>query len=793
MKLEFHHPAQSWQEGLPIGNGRLGAVVYGGAAKEILKINEDTLWSGYPAEERQDLSADDRERIRMLAKDGRYVQAMRLLEEKMAGAEEVQMYEPFGTVVMEFQGERKITDYRRWLDLETAVLTAEYQNGGKRYRQVCFCSAPAQGIVYRIWAEEAFTVKLYGTEGFLTRTSYEKDGFVLFGQCPGRSRPADGQGGGGDALVFSEKPEEKGMYYEAFGRIRIKGGKTGAKPGARAEAGQDGILCRDVREVTLFLAVRSSFQGYEKHPFVDGVPPRKRLEEDCQAFRQGFDQLMEEHVRDYQSYFSRVSLELEKSGREHRDLKERIRAFEQDPSDPSLCALLFDYGRYLLIASSRPGTQAANLQGIWNQDKIPPWRCAYTVNINTQMNYWLTGPCNLPELIEPLVTMNRELMEHGRKSAKRFFGCDGVACFHNVDIWRKTSPAAGRAMWAFWPFGAAWMCRNLFDAYLFHEDRSYLEGIMPILRENVIFCVQVMEKTEQGYAPCPATSPENEFLQEGEKVSVSYYTENTLAIIRNLFRDYIQACEALEQTGPAWSDPVLAEVRRLLPQIVPVAVGKEGQILEWKEEVEEADVHHRHLSHLYELHPGYGITAKEPELWKAARTSLSRRGREGTGWSLAWKLILWARLEDAEQTERMVRRLFHLIEPEAATREHEGGLYANLFCAHPPFQIDGNFGYTAGVAEMLLQSHAGELVLLPAIPSSWKRGKVTGLMARGGIRVDIEWTKESVKYALFSHRSQTVAVRIPHVDGAGLEGNRLELRAGERVAGEKRLLPLPSG
>lgn len=756
MELFFNQPASCWLEGFPIGNGRIGAVIYGRTDQEILQINEDTIWAGSPCSEQRGMNPDTLKKAFLEAQQEKYYSATKYLEHSLQTAEDVQPYLPFGNLHLTFLSEGEISDYSRTLDLEQAAVFISYRRNGIKFSHTCFASAPAQGIIYRIQAEQPFSLKLHAEGEFLIHQEYTSHGFTLTGQCPGRSGLKITEETHIKDFQYPNDPLLRGIRYIGMGQILSDSTQTTIL--------NDGVLLQNTYFVEIHFAVRTSFTGWNRSASEQLCDTKihEKLFSDLSNMNLPFQELLTAHISDYRSFYDRTSFQL--GSKEHQirkntyTLKDRLKYFEQGQEDPELYSLLFAFGKYLMISCSRPGTQPATLQGIWNNDALPPWFCDYTVNINTEMNYWMTGPLNLPEMLEPLIQMNLELLENGSKAAAQLLDAQGSACFHNTDIWRKASPATGMAVWAFWPFGAAWMCRNLYDEYLFRPNLKYLQKIFPILRANAQFCLSMLHETKDGLAICPATSPENLFFAPDSvesSVSVALYSENTLAITRNLFRDYLEACSEL-----SFHDDLYDQISQILPQIVSPKIGSHGQILEWNKEFKEADIHHRHLSHLYELHPGTGISKDSPELFEAAKTSLAIRGEEGTGWSLIWKVLMWARTEDSIHASKILRNFFHVVAPDAAPNMNQGGIYPNLFCAHPPFQIDGNLGYCAAVAELLIQSHKKELVLLPALPQEWTEGEIRGFSARGGIRVDLCWSPNKVQFSLLSSRDRTIALRI---------------------------------
>ncbi|XP_052194670.1 alpha-L-fucosidase 2 isoform X1 [Diospyros lotus] len=787
LEVRFDGPAKHWTDAVPVGNGRLGAMVWGGVQSETLNLNEDTLWTGIPGNYTNPDAPKALSEVRKLVDDGQYAEATAAAVKLSDNPSDV--YQLLGDIKLEFDSSHaayREETYQRVLDLDTATAKVKYSVGEVEFTREHFASNPDQVIVTRISGSKSgslsFTVFL---DCKLHHHSYVKGNnqIIMEGSCPGKRIPPKVNG--------NDNP--KGIQFSAILNLQISDGV-----GSIHILDDKKLKVEGSDWVVMLLVASSSFDGPFTKPSDSKRDPTSESLRTLNSIKNlSYNVLYTRHLDDYQNLFHRVSLQLSKSSKrvrknEYLKMKElfscatslyvgssgdesvstakRVKSFQTD-EDPSLVELLFQYGRYLLISCSRPGTQVANLQGIWNNDIEPAWDGAPHLNINLQMNYWPSLPCNLRECQEPLFDYISSLSVNGSKTAQVNYEANGWVVHQVSDIWAKTSPDRGQAVWALWPMGGAWLCTHLWEHYTYTMDKGFLENkAYPLLEGCALFLLDWLIEGQGGYLETnPSTSPEHTFIApDGKSASVSYSSTMDMAIIREVFADFVSAAEVLGKSD----DDLIERVRKAQARLYPTKIARDGSIMEWAQDFEDPEVHHRHLSHLFGLFPGHTITVeKTPDLCKAADYTLYKRGEDGPGWSTIWKTALWARLRDSGQAYKMVKHLFNLVDPDREG-DFEGGLYSNLFTAHPPFQIDANFGFSAAVAEMLVQSTMKELYLLPALPrDKWANGCVKGLKARGGVTVNICWSEGDLdevgiwpmnqhSIARLHYRGITVAVKL---------------------------------
>lgn len=704
MKLYYTKPAGCWEECLPIGNGSLGAMILGGVGEDVLGLNEETLWSGYYHDKNNPAAYDSLEKVRKLVFAGKNKEAERLIQNTMLG-EFNETYLPMGNLKIRYAGEAEASGYGRTLDLDSAVANISYEMDGVRYEREYFASYPAKAIFIRLKASlPAISAEISFASQLMCRMRADETGIAIAGKCPEHVDPSyvpDREGG----VIFGDK----GMDFDARIGLLFCDGKV---------TGQDGILkIENASECILTVSA-----------------VKKAMLPEGEDGRSVYEKAREEHITDYCSLYDRVELYLGEQSELPTD--ERLEAVKSGGQDNGLYALLFQYGRYLLIASSRPGSLPANLQGIWNWEFRAPWSSNWTININTQMNYWPALSCRLTECLEPYVRFMEEVCEEGKKTAAVNYHCRGFVAHHNLDYWKNTSPVGlipgetaggdGSVNWAFWTMGGAWLTQELYRLWEYENDREYLEQkAFPIIREAALFLNDWLVEHEGMYVTCPSNSPENCFrLPDGQTTCLTYASSMDMAIVREVFGNYEKMCEIL-----GVEDELLSDIRKKQPRLAPFLTGSFGQLLEWYEEYEENEPGHRHVSHLYGLFPSELFAGNEA-LEKACRTSLDYRLEHGgghTGWSCAWIINLFAVLKDGEKVYEYLRTLLCR------------STYPNLWDAHPPFQIDGNFGGTAGIANMLVQDRGGEITVLPALPKAFADGWVKGLALKSKKAIDIEW------------------------------------------------------
>jgi len=747
LKLWYDKPAANWNEALPIGNGRLAAMIFGGTDKERIQLNEETVWSGEPGNNIIDNVYDSIQQIRGLIFEGRYKEAQDLSNRAFPrqapkGINYGMQYQPVGNLTLSFPGHENTSAYTRELNISDAISTVSYEVNDITYNREMFASLNSGVIIMRISASKPGSVSLelgINTPQRINSVSAKDKRLIL----TGTSGSSDNKTGK--------------VRFEAVVHPLLEGGKIVTRDST--------LVISGANTVTLYISIGTNYKNYQD---ISGNPSAIAMKYLSAALPKKYAADKALHTKLYKKYFDRVTLDLGTTAQASKPTNTRVEEFSST-SDPQLVSLYFQFGRYLMISGSQPGGQPTNLQGKWNEKLSPPWDSKYTININTEMNYWPAEITNLSELHQPLFDMIKDLSITGQESASKMYHARGWNVHHNTDLWRITGPVDG-GFYGMWPMGGAWLTQHLWYHYIHTGDKQFLQKVYPILKSCATFYVDVLqeEPTNKWLVVAPSMSPENSYQNS---VGISAGTTMDNQLVFDVFSNYIKAAAALN-LDKNFTDTVKMKLERL----PPMQVGQYGQLQEWLQDWDKPNDRHRHISHLYGLFPGNQVSPyRSPALFNAARTSLINRGDKSTGWSMGWKVNWWARLQDGNRAYKLIAD--QLTPAPIEEKGQNGGTYPNLFDAHPPFQIDGNFGCTSGVAEMLVQSHDGAIHVLPALPDVWANGTVKGLVTRGGFTIDITWK---------DHKPLTIKItsklggncRIRSFDALTLKGGKLNKATG---------------